>query len=106
MERNQAEEMGRAADKLAEAVSHLDLTLSRFLEFQEWGRLSGGTILRHVGAGGYDEQSAVQLALGLKRAGGGARETGLVVTEDEDPGPEEVRSRREERRAGERAHES
>ena len=106
MERNQAEEMGRAADKLAEAVSHLDLTLSRFLEVQESGRMSGGTILRYVGVGGYGDEPAVKLAIGLKHAGRGAREPGLVVTEDEDPDPEGVRSRREERRASERAHES
>lgn len=101
MDQNQAEEMGRAAEKLAEAVNHLDLTLSRFLEFQESAGRPGTTVLSYLGAGGYGEGGAVELALGLKRGGRGAREVGLVVTEEEDPGPEEVRSRREERRARE-----
>ena len=101
MERNQAEEMGRAADRLAEAVNHLHLTLSPILEVQESGRRPGTTILGYAGAGGYDEASAVELALGLKRAGRGAREPGLVVTEERDPTPDEVRSRREERRSRE-----
>lgn len=105
MEHNQAEEMGRAADRIAEAVNRLDLTLGRLLELQE-GRRPGTTVLGFVGAGGYREGAAVRLALGLKRGGRGAREPGLVVTEEEDPSPEEVRSRREERRARERAGES
>lgn len=116
MEHNQVEEMNRAADRITEAVKELDATLNRFLllqerlqrreqRFNEWRtdvddyRRPGDLVLGLLGAGGLDDERATRLAVGLKRRGGNA---GRVVTEAQDPGPEEVRNRREARQRAER----
>lgn len=108
MERNQAEEMSRAADRITEAVRDLDATLNRFLVLQERlqrradadeHRRPGDLVLGLLGSGGLEDERAAKLAVGLKRHGGGV---GRVVTEEQDPSPERVRERRKARRAAER----
>ena len=71
-ERDQAEEMVRAADRFAEAAERLSLSLDRFLEFQrhrgiEFGwargeRFSGELILGLLGTGGLPDEEAGGLA--------------------------------------------
>lgn len=94
MERNQAEEIARSADRITEAVRELSRSLDRLAGYQE-ERRPGGLVLGLLGAGGMDDERATVLALGLKRHGEGPPR---VLTEDRDPSPEEVRERREARR--------
>jgi hypothetical protein len=98
VDRNQAEELSRSADRITEAVRELTWTLNRFLEYQQTGRVRGETLLSFLGAGGINDQKAIGLAQALKHHG---PETSLLVTEDRDPSPDQVRKRREVRRARE-----
>lgn len=126
MERNQAEEMSKAADRFAEAARELSATLNRFLEFQEtsWERFQeyqrstvdlepehpsyvyrgkageqyGRVVLGFLGAGGLSEDEAGVLADDLVHD---VRKQFVMTINLPTPGPEEIRAwerRREERR--------
>ena len=113
MERNEAEEIRRAADQITEAVRELSSTLNRFVEYQEhrggaedfgwWTesgyRRRGELVLGFVGSGGLPEKEAMILALELKRRDEGS--PARIAAEASDPTPEQVRGRRESRRAAE-----
>lgn len=111
MERDEAAEIRRAADDITEAVRELSSTLNRIADSQRrpgedfgwWTesgyRSRGELVLGLLGAGGMPARKAEALALGLKRHG---EFLPRVLTVEEDPTPERVRQRREERRADER----
>ncbi len=112
MERDEAAEMRRAADDITEAVRELSSTLNRLVDSRQqqrgddfgWWTASGyrsrgELVLGFVGAGGTPEKKAEALALALKRQG---EFLPRVLTVEGDPTPEQVRARREERRASER----
>jgi hypothetical protein len=107
MERNQAEEMIRAADRFAEATRELTKSIDRFLEYQEYEygrtrgrgeRLPGDLVLGLLGAGGLSDEEAGKLAHeAVHKARRELGRTGTLPT----PGPEEIKAweqRREERR--------
>lgn len=104
-ERNQAEEIARAADKFAESARELSDSLDRFLNFQQV-TIGGETYVwteevRRQRRKPLSEEEAVELAL---RAVEEVREEKAQTTEWEQeeripaPSPDEVRKRRAERR--------
>lgn len=100
-ERNQAEEMTRAADRFAESARELAGSLDRFLEFHQ-ATIGGETYVlteevRRQRRESLSEEEAVELAL---RAVEEVREEKAQTAEWEQeerlptPSPEEVRKRR------------
>jgi hypothetical protein len=97
MERNQAEEMSRAADRITEAVRELTSVFNRFLEYQEQERTRsyqrGGILLSYLGAGGLEEGEVKDLASSIKSQREYEPPKGLV--QGTAPTPPQVRARRE-----------
>lgn len=104
-ERNQAEELSRAANRITDAVKDLTAVISDFLEHQQdvehrWQRPARPNKLQEPYWGGLPEGVAVEMALRVVHEVREEMERGLETDEERlpAPSPEEVRKRREERR--------
>lgn len=107
-ERNQAEEMTRAADKFAEAARDLAGSLDRFLEFHQ-ATMGGETYVwtekrRELRREPLSDEDAVALALRAEREVRKEKAQSVDWEQEErhpTPTPEDVRRRQEDRRGRE-----